>query len=101
MKTFKDLEFKQHSVDPTGKHAVIEDFGNGYGISVVSGGMFYTSENKPYEIAVLHKDSICYTTPITDDVIGYQTAEQVTEIMKQIQELKEVKQNEWKRFIRI
>ncbi|EGK01705.1 hypothetical protein HMPREF9455_01853 [Dysgonomonas gadei ATCC BAA-286] len=40
-------------------------------------------------VAVMKGDSICYSTPITDDVIGRLTAEQVSDVMKQIQELKD------------
>jgi hypothetical protein len=40
-------------------------------------------------MAVLDKNGeLTYTTPITDDVIGYLTPEQVTEKLIQIQDLK-------------
>jgi hypothetical protein len=31
---------------------------------------------------------LCYDTPITNDVMGYLTPEEVTDIMKQVSELK-------------
>lgn len=88
MKTFKDLEFKKHPMFGVGTlqtHARMS-FKNDYGISVITGG--YGSASKPYEIAVLYKGEITYNTHITDDVIGYLTSDEVTEIMFKIQELK-------------
>ena len=85
MKTFKDLEFKTHAhPDMFDTYARI-NFKNKYGVSVITGG--YGDADSPYEIAVLYENEITYNTNITDDVIGYQTAGNVTEIMKQIQEL--------------
>ena len=95
MKTFKDLEFKDKfskeviALMPNLSDAIqaFMSFDNGYGISVISGYGSYSSKSEPYEVAVFKGDEICYSTHITDDVIGYQTEEGVTEIMKQIQEL--------------
>ena len=85
MKTFKDLEFtdKDH-ID--GQRAVLE-FDNGYGVSVITGYGAYGNAESPYEIAILKEGSLCYDTPITNNVIGYNTAEEVTEYMKKIQKL--------------
>jgi len=111
MKTFKDLVFKDHGI-PGGKHARM-DFENGYGVSVITGvydysyfqfdpifefanmikkhssnHIFYTDDENPYEVAIFFGDKLIYTTPITDDVVGHCNEERVTEIMKQVQELK-------------
>jgi hypothetical protein len=90
MKTFKDLEFKKHLAFKGGVHALIF-FPNGYGASVVNGDGSYTSNNTQYELAVLkgNKDDwgLNYDTHITDDVLGYLSSEDVTEIMKKIQSL--------------
>ena len=97
MKQFKDLEFKPH-LSGIGKHALMF-FKNGYGVSVVRfelmGGFgygSYTNNESEWELAVLfgNKDAwdITYNTPITDDVMGYQSNEQVTETMKKVQKLK-------------
>lgn len=59
-------------------------FPNGYGASVITGPSCYSSQDKPYELAVLHNCSLCYTTPITDDVIGHLTAEEVDELLTRI-----------------
>lgn len=80
MKTFKDLEF-----DSNGR-ARIRDFGNNYGVSVINFG--YGSEEGLYELAVLFNNELCYTTEITDDVIGWLTEDEVSAIMIDIQNLK-------------
>jgi hypothetical protein len=36
----------------------------------------------------LKNDNLCYDTPITSDVEGYLSEDEVTELLKQIQELK-------------
>lgn len=69
------------------KQAVMQ-FKNGYGISVIKGTVFYPNGIDTYEVAVLKDGAICYDTSITDDVIGYVNADEVSNIMKQIQELK-------------
>lgn len=88
VKTFTDLVFNPHALSKEArylpsplreeymeaKHAVMR-FDNGYGIDT-------------YEVAVLKDGAICYDTSITDDVIGYVNADEVSNIMKQIQELK-------------
>ena len=63
-----------------------EFFPNGYGISIVSHEFSYG-----LELAVLkgnaNEAEICYDTPITSDVIGYCTAEQLVEIVKDVKAL--------------
>lgn len=83
MKTFKDLEFKPHNNCKGGIQAIME-FPNGYGISVIQGKYFYCNDNT-YEVAVLKNGNLCYDTDITDDVLGYQTEEDITRIMKKLQ----------------
>jgi hypothetical protein len=87
MKTFSDLEFKPHpTID--GIHARIH-FENGYGASVVKHEWSYGGKNGLYELAVLDLDNqLTYETSVTDDVIGYLTEDDVTEVLKQIQELR-------------
>jgi hypothetical protein len=64
-------------------------FDNGYGVSVVSHSYSYGGRDGLYEIAVLDSDdNLTYDTPVTNDVIGYLTEEDVTDVMKQVQELK-------------
>lgn len=84
MKTFKDLVFEQHALDKEGRHAKLH-FDNGYGVSVLTGGMYFYTRNNTYEVGILKDGYLCYNTPITDDVLKYQTKEQVEEVMKKLQ----------------
>jgi len=94
MKEFKDLLFKEHP-NGVGFQSVME-FENGYGVSVVCGQFFYCSprENlyaasmyRTYEVAIMEGGSLTYDTPLTDDVLGYLTTEEVSSVMKQVQNL--------------
>ena len=90
MKTFEDLEFEQLNDAPymVGKKSRIH-FNNGFGVSVVSHTHSYGGRDGLYEVAVLDKDGLLtYETPVTSDVIGYLSEEDVTDVMKQVQELK-------------
>ena len=100
MKTFKDLEFKPHKLSVgaenlpetiqesylNAKQAVME-FENGYGVSVLLGSCFYSNGIDTYEVGILHNGSLCYSTPITNDVIGRISEEEVSEIMIEVQKL--------------
>lgn len=90
MKTFEDLEFEQLNDEPymVGKKSRMH-FDNGFGVSVVSHTHSYGGRDGLYEVAVLDKDGLLtYETPVTSDVIGYLSEEDVTDVMKQVQELK-------------
>ena len=99
IKTFKDLEFEMHpmlldaksSQDTremlaNSKHAGME-FENGYGVSVIFGEQFYSNGIDTYEVGILKDGYLCYDTHLTDDVLGYQDEDEVTEIMRKVQEL--------------
>ena len=66
----------------------------GYGVSIVGGdnstGLYGNGEST-FELAVIKGNQdhweLCYTTPITDDVIGWNSKQEITELMKQVQEL--------------
>lgn len=66
-------------------------FPNGYGVSVVKHEFSYGGRLGLWELAVLQGGAddctICYDSPITDDVIGHLTEEQVDGIVTVIQEL--------------
>jgi hypothetical protein len=86
MKTFKDLEFKEHPINDGVVSRII--FDNGYGASVVRHEYSYGGKDGLYELAVLSNDGeLTYDTPITNDVLGYLTTNEVTEILIKIQEL--------------
>lgn len=89
MKTFKDLEFELINDTPfmVGKKSRMH-FDNGFGVSVVSHTYSYGGRDGLYEIAVLDSDdNLTYDTSVTNDVIGYLTEEDVSNVMKQVQEL--------------
>lgn len=62
-------------------------FDNGYGASVITGDIAYCNEGGPYELAVLEHGELCYDTPITDDVIGYLTSNEVYDLLDRIERL--------------
>lgn len=92
MITFDDIEFNPHAIG-NGVHGLLF-FPGGYGISVVRfkspfGGGSYTSYDvDDYEVAVIKgtKDNweICYDKKITNDVLGYQTKEDINKLIIQI-----------------
>jgi hypothetical protein len=84
---FENLEFKD--IGDSFRHGKVSrvHFDNGYGASVVSHNFSYGGKEGLYELAVLKDNDICYDTPITNDVIGYLTEEDVTDILIQIQSL--------------
>ena len=86
MKTFNDLEFKQDI--QRGLNAARIMFDNGYGASIVKGPHTYGGREGLYELAVLGKDGkLTYETPVTSDVEGYLTEDDVTKLLEQIQSL--------------
>jgi len=87
MKTFEDLEFKDHPNGMGGVQAKIQ-FENGFGASIVKTPFSYGGSKGLYELAVFGKDgSITYDTPITDDVLGYLSEAAVTQTLSKIQSL--------------
>ena len=65
-------------------------FTNGYGASIVQHIFSYGGDEGLWELAVLGKDGyLCYDTPITSDVLGYLSEEEVNEILDQIESLPE------------
>lgn len=103
MTTFDDLEFKprfnvtEYSALESISPAMYTDmkeatqasiyFSNGYGASILFGSMFYSDGIDTYELAVLDPNGLTYSTPITDDVLGYITKDEVTSALQQIEAL--------------
>jgi hypothetical protein len=70
-----------------GKQCIVQ-FQNGYGASIVQGPHTYGGTKGLYELAVFGKDGqISYSTPITDDVLGYLTEEDVEKTLTDIKNL--------------
>ena len=87
---FKEYEFESKVTDGI-RHAFM--FPNGYGASVVKHKFSYGYEDDLFELAVIknYDDGdyhLCYETPITDDVLGYLTNDDVLKTLKQIKELR-------------
>ena len=62
-------------------------FPNGYTGSVVRHFGSYGGPQGLWEIAVMYDGVIVYDTPITDDVLGWQTEEDVKQVLNQIRAL--------------
>lgn len=70
----------------------IHRFPNGYGASVVQGPYSYGGDQGLYELAVIQftdgdKYELCYSTHITNDVLGYLTEDEVSNALALIEEL--------------
>jgi hypothetical protein len=64
------------------------EFPNGYGASVIRHKFSYGGDRGLWEVAVLDSvGNLCYTTPITDDVLGYLSEEDVLSTLEQIRNL--------------
>ena len=85
-KTFDDIDFEKH--EELGGVVGRITFNNGYGASVVRHMMSYGGKQGLYELAVLDKEGhLTYDTPVTSDVVGHLTPEEVTNYLIKIQEL--------------
>lgn len=89
MKTFNELDFSAHKMMPNTMQARIY-FDNGYGLSVIKGEHTYGGTIGLYEAGILEGERLTYDTGIFDDVEGYLTEDNVTEIMRQVQELETI-----------
>lgn len=62
-------------------------FPNGYVGSVIRHSTSYGGPQGLWEVAVIHGEKIVYDTPITDNVLGWQTDDDVEQVLKRIREL--------------
>ena len=91
-KTFADLVFNPHAHYLTDGVQAKLDLGNGLEVSVVSmkkkegeyGGLYGDVSQGTYEVAVFHNNSMQPLSP-WDDVIGWQTEAEITELMSELQ----------------
>jgi hypothetical protein len=86
MKTFNDIKFKLH---PNGMGGILGqmELGNGYKISVVGGGRgLYGDGKKTFEVAIFDRLDEMIMLSETDQVLGWQTIDQVNEIIKKFDE---------------
>lgn len=83
---FQELNFNPHPAG-IGKQCIVQ-FLNGYGASIVQGPYTYGGSDGLYELAVFGKDGeITYDTPITNDVLGYLSEEEVEKTLLDIKNL--------------
>lgn len=94
MKTFEDLEFRpwgeengMQDLYPGAKHATL-NFPNGYGVSVILAPRdcgFYSDGTSLFEVAVIKGGKVNYD--IYDDVLPFQTKEEINKVIAKIQML--------------
>ena len=86
-KTFKDLEFTPTEEFLSGVRSTCH-FDNGYGVSVVRHKYSYGNGLNLFELAIIDKSGeIMYSTPITNDVLGYLSEDDVSNTMIKVQRL--------------
>jgi hypothetical protein len=94
MITFKDLKFNKFENEERFGEGIYcrVFFKNGLGASIVRHKHSYGGPDGLYELAVLKKDTedIIYDTIVTDDVEGYLTEDDVTNVLVNIQILDKV-----------
>jgi hypothetical protein len=82
MKSFTDLKFEPHPNKMGGKLAQME-LGNGYKISVVGGGKgLYGDGETTFEVAMFNRTGEMITLGENDQVLGWQTIDEVNEIIE-------------------
>lgn len=89
---YKEYYFENSGMWMSGKHQWLFKFKNGYGASVIKHYGSYGFEDDLFELAVIELNkknswNICYNTPITDDVMGYLSNEEVLELLERIKNL--------------
>lgn len=86
MVAFSDLKFEETRRYASGVQA-LHKFANGYGASVIRTPHSYGGEEGLYELAVRRGNSLDYTTPVTDDVEGWLSEDDVTRLLREIEAL--------------
>ena len=95
MKAFTEhpafIEFEDGILNHDTDHWLFR-FPNGYGASVIRGGVALGSGTAPFELAVIQFNydddyQMCYNTSIAHDVLGYLTKTRVLDLLDQIQQL--------------
>ena len=87
---FSDLKFEKHIGLQSTHHCKIF-FDNGYGASIIYGGVLHAGQPEYCELAVLTGTAddwyLAYDTPITSDVIPYCTPAEITQLLREIKNL--------------
>jgi len=84
MTNFK--EFKSNEINGGVQHLAF--FPNGYGVSIVKHDFSYGNKDGLWEMAVIKGNEdewkLTYETPVTDDVLGYLSENEVNEYVDQV-----------------
>ena len=88
-----NIKTHEPNFGPVGKQWLFR-FPNDYGASVVINDYSYGHENGLFELAVIKfqydKWEIDYSTPVTNDVLGYLSSKDVMEYLYQIKNLNDI-----------
>lgn len=83
MKTYYDLVFRENETFADNSWARLF-FENGYGVSVIEGSNAYGGRELAVFLGNEKNARITYDTPITNDVLGYLSIDDVTELMAKV-----------------
>ena len=86
---FQDIKFEtmEEFFDPNAIRALVE-FPNGYRASIVRHVGSYGGKDGLFELAVMDsQNQIVYDTPVTDDVLGWLSPDEVEEAVKKVEAL--------------
>lgn len=86
-------KFKKYYIGANTAGQWIFKFNNNYGASIIKHLGSYGYEKDLFELAILYfdeegKSHLSYNTPLTDDVIGYLSNNEVMELLEKIKKLK-------------
>lgn len=80
-------EFLKETNYPNNGVQHVYAFPNGYGASVIKTDYSYGGKKGLWEMAVLKDEELCYTSGITDDVIGHLSWDNVEDYLMEIKSL--------------
>jgi hypothetical protein len=87
MKTFDDLVFRPHAIGRGAVQATL-DLGNDIEVSVVGGPGLYGNGTTSFEVAAFYKTLNKFVPmPDGEDVSGYNSKEEVTELINYLENL--------------
>ena len=95
LKTFDDLVFAEVTKSSMATLKASLRFENGYGVSVLTGDGSLSTDDKPYELAVLQyaengECKLIYPSVFNHDILSCLTSDEVSEYMRIIQVLPEL-----------
>ena len=87
------MRFGRHEVEERtsslGGERYAKYFSNGYGASIIHNKFSYGHEVGRWELMVLKDGEACYTTYITNDVLGWLSEEEVANTLDEIEALED------------